>query len=50
MTYKKESGDWFDWLYVDFDTLFKVGSEVGFTVRKVAEQDEHFLAELTWNG
>jgi hypothetical protein len=50
MTYKKEQGNWFDWLYVDFDTLFKVGSEAGFTVRKVAEQDEHFLAELTWNG
>jgi hypothetical protein len=50
MSYKREIGDWFDWLYVDFDTLFKVGSSAGFTVRKIAEQDEHYLAELTWQG
>lgn len=29
MKYKKKKGPWFDWLYVDFDNLFKVAQQVG---------------------
>ena len=46
MHYKKEKGPWFDWLYVDFDNLFKAAKKVGLKASKVYEQEDHFLAEL----
>ena len=47
MHYKGEKGDWFDWLYVDFDNLFKSAKNTGFKASKVFEMDDHYLAELT---
>ena len=47
MKYKNEKGDWFDWLYVDFDNLFKVAESVGLKARRIHEEDDHYLAELT---
>lgn len=46
MHYKKEKGPWFDWLYVDFDNLFKSAKNVGLKASKVYEQGDHYLAEL----
>jgi SAM-dependent methyltransferase len=47
MHYKKVSGPWFDWLYVDYDNLHKVALKVGFKSVKILEEDNHFLAQLT---
>lgn len=47
MKYKNEKGDWFDWLYVDFDNLFKAAESVGLKARRIHEEDDHYLAELT---
>jgi SAM-dependent methyltransferase len=47
MKYKKEKGPWFDWLYVDFDNLFKVAQQVGLKAVRVSEEDDHYLAKLT---
>jgi cyclopropane fatty-acyl-phospholipid synthase-like methyltransferase len=49
MSFKQAKSAWFDWLYVDYDSLHKVAIEVGFTARKIYEEDNHFLAELTLN-
>jgi SAM-dependent methyltransferase len=48
MSYKKEKTDWFDWLYVDFDSLFNAASKVGLKTTRVFEQDENYLAEITF--
>ena len=47
MKYKQEKGPWFEWLYVDFDRLFQAAKNVGLTARRLCEQDEHYLAELS---
>jgi SAM-dependent methyltransferase len=47
MKYKKETGSWFDWLYVDFDTLFAAAKKVGLKCTRVFEQDDNFLAEIS---
>jgi hypothetical protein len=47
MHYKKISGPWFDWLYVDYDNLHQVATKVGFKSVKIMEQENHFLAQLT---
>ena len=47
MSYKKEKTDWFDWLYVDFDSLFNSAAKVGLKAVRVFEQDENYLAEIT---
>jgi SAM-dependent methyltransferase len=47
MKYKGEVGAWFDWLYVDFDNLFKVAKKVGLKASKIYDLDDHFLAEIT---
>ncbi|TNE54561.1 MAG: methyltransferase domain-containing protein [Bacteroidetes bacterium] len=46
MQYKKEKGKWFDWLYVDFDTLFKEAKEVGFKTSRLEVNGDHYLAKL----
>jgi cyclopropane fatty-acyl-phospholipid synthase-like methyltransferase len=46
MSYGKEKSAWFDWLYVDFDNLFKAAESVGLKARRIHEEDDHFLAEL----
>ena len=47
MKYKGEVGPWFDWLYVDFDNLFKIAKKVGLKASKVFDKDDHFLAVIT---
>jgi cyclopropane fatty-acyl-phospholipid synthase-like methyltransferase len=47
MKYKKEKGPWFDWLYVDFDHLFQAAKNVGLHAKRVFDQDDHYLAELS---
>jgi hypothetical protein len=32
---------------VDYDSLHQIATEVGFSARKIHEEDNHFLAELT---
>ena len=48
MSYKKEIGPWFDWLYVDFDSLFKAATNVGLKATRIYEQDDNYLAEITF--
>lgn len=48
MKYKKEIGTWFDWLYVDFDSLFKAAQNVGLKATRVYEKDDNYLAEITF--
>ena len=47
MKYKKEVSPWFDWLYVDFDNLFKAASAAGLKAVRLHEEDDHYLAELS---
>jgi len=47
MKYKKEKGPWFDWLYVDFDSLFNAANNVGLKCRRIYDNEDHYLAEIT---
>jgi SAM-dependent methyltransferase len=47
MKYKKETGPWFDWLYVDFDSLFNAAKNVGLKAKRLYDKDDNFLAEIT---
>lgn len=47
MKYKKEKGAWFDWLYVDFDNLFKAAKNVGMKANRLYVKDDNYLAEIT---
>ena len=46
MKYKKETGPWFDWLYVDYDNLHEIAEKCGFKSKRIMEQDHHYLAQL----
>ncbi len=46
MHYKKMIGPWFDWLYVDYDTLHEKATKIGFNCRRIEETDNHYLAQL----
>jgi 2-polyprenyl-3-methyl-5-hydroxy-6-metoxy-1,4-benzoquinol methylase len=48
MTYKKEVGEWFDWLYVDYDTIHMVAKKIGAKSERITEQDNHYLAKITF--
>lgn len=48
MKYGKEIGPWFNWLYVDFDNLFKAAKNVGLKAVRVIEQENHFLAKISY--
>lgn len=47
MEYKTTQTDWFDWLYVDFDSLKKIAEKQGFTATVLLRDGAHYLAELT---
>jgi SAM-dependent methyltransferase len=47
MTYKKERGTQFDWLYADFDSLFKAAKNVGLKASRIYDKDDHYLAKIT---
>ncbi len=46
MLYESHASDWFDWLYVDFETLKITAEKVGFEVELIHEEDQQYLAEL----
>ena len=49
MKYGKHSSKWFDWLYVDFENFKAIAEKAGFTITKLAEQDNQYLVELSLN-
>lgn len=49
MKYKKEIGPWFDWLYVDFDSLYLASQNVGLKATRIYEKEDNYLAEITLN-
>jgi SAM-dependent methyltransferase len=51
MNYKKHTSGWFNWLYVDFQTLLKIAEEVGLKCTLIESDDENstYLAELKIN-
>lgn len=47
MKYRESETGWFDWLYVDFETLQKTCSQLGMTCSKIQDgENYHFLAEI----
>lgn len=46
MVYEAHTSDWFDWLYVDFETFKTTAEKVGFEVELIHEEDQQYLAEL----
>lgn len=47
MQYKNHETDWFDWLYVDFETLKTQAELLGFNIECLDEsEDNHYLARL----
>lgn len=50
MSYKDVKTDWFDWLYVDFETLKEVAEKVGLTTTLLYEHEDQFLVQLEANG
>ncbi len=45
--YKGEKGDWFSWLYVDFENISKAAIKNGLKAELLAQdEDEHFLCRL----
>lgn len=47
MSYADQSTDWFDWLYVDFETLETTANKIGLKVEKLVEVETQFLARIT---
>ena len=46
--YKNQKGDWFSWLYVDFETIKTRAQKKGFKAELLAQDDdEHYLGRLT---
>ena len=51
MSYKQESTDWFDWLYLDYNTLQNAANHHGFICDLVCEGEHYdYLARLTLNN
>lgn len=46
MSYKDTDGEWFKWLYVDFETLKEYAEKASFSVELLHDEDNHFLVEL----
>lgn len=48
MCYNEIEGDWFDWLYIDSDTMQVYAEQSGFEYEKVYEDDHYaYLATMT---
>lgn len=45
--YKGESEEPIKWLYLDFNTLKNAAEHNGFTIEKILQEDESYLAKLT---
>ena len=46
MSYGREKGTWFDWLYVDFDNLFNKAKKVGMKATRLFENENNYLAKI----
>ncbi|HIP35240.1 MAG TPA: class I SAM-dependent methyltransferase [Crocinitomix sp.] len=47
MEYGEHKSEWFDWLYVDFDTLKQEAEKVGLHCKKIIEDDNfHYLTVI----
>lgn len=47
-TYKMYKGDWFEWLYLDYNTLCEYAEKSGLNVEKILEDNsDQYLARLT---
>lgn len=49
MKYKDQESGWFNWLYLDQDTLNNIAKENGYKTTILFENDDQYLAELTIN-
>lgn len=49
MEYKKELGEWFEWLYVDYDTVHKHALKMNAKSERIMEYDNHYLAKITFD-
>lgn len=47
LVYKETKGDWFNWLYLDYETLEKYALKNGFSCTILHQDEAEFLAELT---
>ena len=47
MKYEEDSSGWFDWLYVDPETLNSVAAEAGLIMKLLISDEHSYLAELT---
>ncbi len=48
LSYKNHESDWFDWLYIDYDTLKGAAKTNGFMCELIIEGNHHnYLAKLT---
>jgi SAM-dependent methyltransferase len=46
--YKNQKGDWFNWLYIDQQTLTNIANEIGWRCEIIFEDDmDQYLAKLT---
>lgn len=49
MEYKDQLGEWFGWLYVDFDTLSEIASECNLHCERLLDGPHHdYLARITF--
>tara|TARA_B100000508_G_scaffold141026_1_gene145299 strand:+ start:84203 stop:84928 length:726 start_codon:yes stop_codon:yes gene_type:complete len=49
MNYKKDSTEWFDWVYVDPEKFQAIAENNGFTFENVIQEEHMYLAELSVN-
>jgi len=45
-SYKKTVGDWFNWLFIDYDKLQSIATDIGYSCKHVSEHEHRFLAQL----
>ena len=46
MTFGDSEGNWFPWLYVDYETLEEHAELSGLRISKLFEEESHYLAEI----
>ena len=46
MIFNEHDSGWFNWLYVDFDKFKLAAEKCGFSINKLHEEDNQYLAEL----
>ena len=46
MSFSNHTTDWFEWLYVDFDTLNEIANEADLSCNLLIQDENHYLVEL----